>query len=109
MPVQMEFFTYILQSQTTGRFYIGQMDDLERRLEQHRAGYSKYTAKSGPWNLLWYQRFPSRKDAFAIEPHLKKLKSRARLIRHMAENRCAHGSENLQICDLLDFRESSQL
>lgn len=42
-----------------------------------------------------------------MEQQLKKLKSRLRLIRHMEENPCVPGSENLQISNLLDFRESS--
>ncbi len=28
-------FVYILQSESTGRFYVGSSDDLERRLSEH--------------------------------------------------------------------------
>src|SRR5216684_5991134 len=44
-------FVYILQSETTGRFYIGSTDDLERRLAEHLRGHSPATRGRGPGNL----------------------------------------------------------
>ena len=34
---------YILQSERTGRFYIGSTEDLARRLEEHRRGQTAST------------------------------------------------------------------
>ncbi|MBN1900277.1 GIY-YIG nuclease family protein [Candidatus Sumerlaeota bacterium] len=31
----MSYFTYILQSQSTGRYYCGSTNDLNRRVKQH--------------------------------------------------------------------------
>src|SRR5271168_1373428 len=35
------FFLYILKSESTGRFYIGQTQDVSERLTYHNANYSK--------------------------------------------------------------------
>jgi len=35
------YYLYILQSETTGRFYIGQTQDVPERLAYHNANYSK--------------------------------------------------------------------
>lgn len=42
-------FLYILESETTGRFYIGSTNDLERRLAEHARGCSLATRDRGPW------------------------------------------------------------
>jgi putative endonuclease len=103
----MEYQTYILQSVKDGRFYIGQSQNLGKRLEKHNRGLSSYTKSYRPWNLVWCTHFSSRSEAFKLEQELKKIKSRIGIIKFITENPCVAGSENLQICDLLDFRESS--
>jgi putative endonuclease len=49
------FWVYILQN-PAGRVYIGQTDDVDRRLREHndpQLGLGKYTHKNGPWSLVW--------------------------------------------------------
>ncbi len=89
-----------------GKFYIGQTEDLEKRLIRHNNGSEKYTSKLLPWNLVWYAEHNNRKKAFGLEKKLKGMKSRARLITYIAEHPVP-GSENLQISNLIDFREST--
>jgi putative endonuclease len=48
------YFVYILQSERTGRFYIGMTDHLLRRFNQHRRGYNKSTRGRGPWQMPYY-------------------------------------------------------
>jgi hypothetical protein len=43
---------YIPVSRKIGRFYVGSTDDVERRLFQHNAGYSKSTRHGVPWRLV---------------------------------------------------------
>jgi putative endonuclease len=86
---------------------IGQTQNLEMRLVKHNRGLSSYTRSYKPWNLVWYKQFDTRSEAFKLEQELKKIKSRLGIIKFITENPCVEGSENLQICDLLDFRESS--
>jgi putative endonuclease len=103
----MTYYVYILQSCKSGIFYKGQTQNLTKRILEHNSGKSNYTSKGIPWNLVWYKKFETRKEAFAFEQKLKKLKSRKRLIRLIEESQVVDGSENLQISNLLDFREST--
>jgi putative endonuclease len=53
----MPFFVYILRSQSTGRFYVGQTQDVEQRVAYHNAGYSKSLKNRGPWELIHREGF----------------------------------------------------
>ncbi len=74
------YYTYILQSETTDRFYIGSTDDLNRRIRQHNdPAYllSKTTKRfKGPWKLVYCENFESRSQAMAREKEIKAWKSR---------------------------------
>jgi len=103
----MIYFTYILQSTVDGRFYTGHCSNLEKRFIKHNRGYSVYTKKYRPWNLIWYTTLTTKSEAYKLEMSIKAFKSREKIIQYLQENPCVAGSENLQISDLLDFRESS--
>jgi putative endonuclease len=74
------YYTYILQSETTGRYYIGSTDDPERRLRQHNDPHytgSKTTKRfQGPWRLVYSEPFETRGKAMGREKQLKSWKSR---------------------------------
>ena len=70
------FFVYILQSEFDDSFYIGYTSNLERRLEEHNSGKSRYTSKKKPWQLKYYEEFESKSDAIKREIFLKKQKNR---------------------------------
>jgi putative endonuclease len=72
-------FVYILQSETTKRFYIGSTDDLERRLSEHLRGHSPATRGRGPWRLVYKEQFDSVIEARRREYEIKQWKS-AKLI-----------------------------
>jgi GIY-YIG catalytic domain-containing protein len=44
MEQKEKFFVYILQSMKDFSFYIGQCDDLDKRMSKHFDGFSKYTS-----------------------------------------------------------------
>jgi putative endonuclease len=50
-------WVYILQSQSTGRFYCGQTNQLATRLEQHNDPTNDLAQTTkrfkGPWTLVW--------------------------------------------------------
>ena len=54
------FFTYILQSEKSGRLYIGQTGNISQRLTYHNNGKVKSTKNKGPWVLLFYTQFQTR-------------------------------------------------
>jgi putative endonuclease len=64
-------FLYILQSETSGRYYIGQTQDVSERLTYHNANYSKSLKNRGPWRLVHTEQFKTRSEAVARERQLK--------------------------------------
>jgi putative endonuclease len=68
-------FVYILQSESTGRFYVGSTDDLERRISEHLRGHSPATRGRGPWKLVYNEELPTLFEARRRELEIKKWKS----------------------------------
>ncbi len=66
---------YVLQSESTGRRYVGQTADLERRLAEHNDpehSPSKFTTKhAGPWTLIHHEEYATRSEAMQRERWLK--------------------------------------
>jgi putative endonuclease len=69
------FFVYVIESFTTGRRYIGQTNDLDRRLAEHNNpdhNRIKYTSRhKGPWRLVYQESYASRSEAMQRERLLK--------------------------------------
>ena len=72
----MTFYVYILHSKKSGRYYIGQTNNLEDRLRRHNAGYVKSTKAFRPWELVYTEVFHTRRDSVKRENYLKRLKSK---------------------------------
>jgi putative endonuclease len=73
----MDYFIYIIYNNSLDKFYIGQTDNLERRVFEHNNGLSGYTSRfKGNWNLLYSEIFDSRAEAMKREKFLKKQKSK---------------------------------
>ena len=66
------FYVYILKSKKTDWFYIGQTNDLRRRLREHNDGESRSTKAYRPFELRYYEAFFSEDDAKQREWSLKK-------------------------------------
>jgi putative endonuclease len=73
-----KFFVYILQSLKDFSFYIGQCNDLDRRMSKHFDGFSKYTATKRTWRLVYFEILSSRSDAIKREKQIKGWKNPAR-------------------------------
>ncbi|MAF80118.1 hypothetical protein CL629_03510 [bacterium] len=65
------FYVYVLKSKKDGGLYIGCTNDLKKRIEGHNAGKSSYTKKYIPWQLIYYEAFISKEDAYSREHALK--------------------------------------
>ena len=74
----LEYTVYILHSSQLNRYYTGSTDDVERRLAEHNTGKYKggFTTKGIPWVLYLTIDGLSSKQAYEIESHIKKMKSR---------------------------------
>ncbi|MBZ5529049.1 MAG: GIY-YIG nuclease family protein [Acidobacteriia bacterium] len=83
----MSFHVYILQSQTTSRYYIGQTANVEERLAYHNANYSKSLRNRGPWQLVHREEFVTRSEVMKRERQLKSWKDRAMIERLVRASR----------------------
>jgi putative endonuclease len=76
----MDQWVYILQSESSGRFYCGQTSDVERRIRQHNDpeyDFSKTTKRfAGPWRLVKAIRCDDRSQATRLERSIKKNRRR---------------------------------
>ena len=69
----MSFSVYIIASRRNGTLYIGQTDDLLRRIWEHQTGaLPGFARKYGLKHLVWFEQHESRQAAFARERQLKK-------------------------------------
>ncbi len=80
MIAENTFYVYILQSLKDFSFYVGQCDDLDRRMSKHFDGFSKYTAGKRPLRLRYFEVFQTRTEALKRERQIKKMKSRKYII-----------------------------
>ena len=66
---------YILQSATSGKFYIGSADNIPKRFSGHQRGQTPYTRSRGPWELVYEEEYPTIAEARRRERQLKSWKS----------------------------------
>ena len=71
------FYTYILKSKLTGSYYIGQTNDIVKRLHLHNSGYNKSTKNGLPWELVYSEKYNTRSEAVRRENYIKGKKSKA--------------------------------
>jgi putative endonuclease len=70
---------YILYSKAINKFYIGATGEtVSERLNKHVQGFydNKYTAIAKDWEIFLAIECMTTKQAFAIEAHIKRMKSR---------------------------------
>ena len=87
---QEKFFVYILQSMKDFSFYVGQCDDLDRRISKHNEGLSRYTSSKIPWRLKYFEVFNTRTEALKREREIKNKKSR-KYIEYLISNWIVNG------------------
>ena len=64
------YFIYVLEN-SSGRWYIGQTDDIVRRLGRHNMNMVKSTKNYGPWNIVYSETCNTRREAMQREKYLK--------------------------------------
>jgi len=72
----MKCWVNILQSQSTGRYYCGHTNNLERRIQEHNDPDYKLSRTTkvfqGPWSLVWKELLSDRGKAMMLEKSIKK-------------------------------------
>ena len=76
VPSNAAYFLYILKSETTNRYYVGQSGDVEARIAYHNANYSLALRNRGPWKLMYIEEFQTRSEAVKRERQIKSWKDR---------------------------------
>ena len=74
----MQFFVYILFSESLNKFYIGSTDDVSRRITEHNniKYKNKFTSRGIPWSLFYEITCQSSRQAYKIEKHIKAMHSK---------------------------------
>jgi len=83
----MSFHVYILLSETTNRYYVGQTQDVTERLAYHNANYSKSLRNRGPWQLVYQEEYKTRGQAMRRERQIKSWKDRGMIERLVSASR----------------------
>ncbi len=79
------FYVYVLKSLRDGRWYIGSTHDLKQRLKTHNSGAVKSTRVRRPFQLVFYEAYPDRRDARRRECYFKTSKGKNALKVMLAE------------------------
>ncbi len=69
----MPHYVYILQSQTSEKYYCGETQNIQDRLNRHNSGLSKSTKYGVPWKLLKLIEVTDRSEARKLESKIKKI------------------------------------
>ena len=67
----MPFYVYIIQSQRTFKYYCGQTDNIELRLNRHNSRKIKSTKHGSPWTLIRFVEINTRSESMQLEKIIK--------------------------------------
>ncbi|MFD0976056.1 GIY-YIG nuclease family protein [Salinimicrobium gaetbulicola] len=65
-------FVYILFSEKSSRYYVGQTADIEERLKRHNSGRVNSTKYGIPWKVVLLKEVSERSEAMVLEQKIKK-------------------------------------
>ncbi|OGN08748.1 MAG: hypothetical protein A3J46_03245 [Candidatus Yanofskybacteria bacterium RIFCSPHIGHO2_02_FULL_41_11] len=66
------FYTYVLKSTKNSKRYIGQTSkDVFDRLHEHNIGSNRWTRTNGPFIMVHFEEYASRREAIIREHFLK--------------------------------------
>lgn len=74
--VKIMYFVYILYSSNIDKYYIGQTENIERRLAEHN---SKRNLGASDWQIKYVESYENRSDAVKRETEIKAKKRRTYL------------------------------
>lgn len=65
------YTAYVMVSKTFQIRYVGSTSDVNKRINFHNNGFSKFTKGRGPWMLVYKEDFPTRSEAMLREQFFK--------------------------------------
>lgn len=79
----MFFFVYAIKNDSSGKIYIGQTEDIDKRIARHndkisnkKSSYTFKNTRGGKWRLIYSEKFSTRKEAMERERQLKSSRGR---------------------------------
>jgi putative endonuclease len=73
----MNYTVYILYSASINKYYVGHTDNIDRRLNEHNTGQTRFTSLAGkPWIIVYNENYETRALAMKREKEIKSKKSR---------------------------------
>ncbi len=84
------YWVYVLELDN-GKKYVGQTNNLQRRIAEHRSGRSRFTRKYGIVRLLYSEKCESRSAALKREKFLKSGQGREWLKAQLSEQSASGG------------------
>ncbi len=83
----MPAYVYILNSSKSDNYYVGHTtDSLDNRLQKHNSNHKGFTGKSNDWEVVYFEEFGSKDQAYAREREIKSWKSRKMIQRLINAN-----------------------
>lgn len=70
----MKYCSYILQSEKTGKYYVGSSGNIKQRLSEHNRGKTRSTKSGIPWKMVLVEEYETRVDAVRRERQIKSYK-----------------------------------
>ena len=67
------FYVYIIYSQELDVYYKGFTENVEKRIDAHQLGLSRYTSKASDWELVYVANFSTKREALIEEKRIKRL------------------------------------
>ncbi|MDO8469856.1 MAG: GIY-YIG nuclease family protein [bacterium] len=68
------YYTYIIKSERTLRYYIGSTSNIDDRLRHHNSGANGSTRPYRPWQLVHVEEFETKRGAWLREHQIKRYK-----------------------------------
>ena len=84
-------YVYLLQSKKDNSLYIGCTSSLRERLQEHKKGKNYYTKRMLPIELIYFEGYKSKQDAFEREKRLKHYGSGLRNLKMRLQNTAKKG------------------
>ena len=82
----MEFYTYIIFSESRDKYYVGSTSNLVERLTRHNQKHKGFTGKNADWKLVHSEFFATRQESLRREMQIKRLKSRIMIEKLIADS-----------------------
>ena len=68
-------YLYILKSNDSDKYYVGETQNIDTRIEQHKQKKSSFGKRNSNFELVYKKEFNNRSEAKRLESFLKKQKS----------------------------------